>query len=216
MSKEILFRAFKKAKEDIGSSRKTHLSTHLSDVLEEKYGLFINERTLRDYYTNFKKNEDDYFTELKPRLIERLCNYLGYGNYANFVLDNPEEKCLNVADNRNFFSKAFEYFKAHYRPVFTNIISFISLGLSIYFGIVRESKNYTVLVNPNHLERLTSGPLEKVIDSSIFEELEKIEKIDSITTIANKGTIIWHGSSNENYDFIADKGSELYYHQTMK
>lgn len=216
MSKEVLFRAFKKAKEDIGSSRKTHLSTHLADVLEEKYGLFINERTLRDYYTNFKKNEDDYFTELKPRLIERLCNYLGYGNYANFVLDNPKEKCLNVAEKRDMFSKASGCFRAHHKSIFTNIISFLSLGLSIYFGIVRESKNYTVLVSPNHTKSLTSGPLQKVIDFSVFEELEKIEKIDSITTIYNKGTIIWHGNSNENYDFVADKGSELYQHQTLK
>jgi len=207
MSKEILFRAFEKAKEEIGSSRKTHLSTHLSDVLEEKYGLFINERTLRDYYTNLKKNEDDYFTELKPRLTERLCNYLGYGNYANFVLDNPGENFSNVTDNRDFFSKAREYISKNYKTVFTNIVSFVSLGLSIYFGLDKGSKNYTVLVTPNHVKPLSKDSFEKVIDFSVFDEFEKI---DSITTIANKGTIIWHGNSNKNYDLIAEKGSDLY------
>ena len=84
MSKEVLLHAFKKAKNEIGSSKKTHLSTHISDLLFEDYKYQIHERTLRDYYTNYQKNTSDYESELKPKLIECLCRYLGYYNYASF------------------------------------------------------------------------------------------------------------------------------------
>lgn len=88
MSIEILILAFGKAEKEIGSSKKTHLAQHLSDILLEEYGYQINERTLRDHYTNHKNGRSDTQEDLKPKLISCLCDYLGYRDYADFVGQN--------------------------------------------------------------------------------------------------------------------------------
>lgn len=90
MSIKILILAFEKAREEIGSTTKTHLSKHLSDVLLEDYKYQISERTLRDYYTNYKNNNTAQ-EDLKPKLISCLCQYLGYKDYADFIQNNPEK-----------------------------------------------------------------------------------------------------------------------------
>lgn len=98
MSVKILMLAFEKAKEEIGSTTKTHLSQHLSDVLLEDYKYQISERTLRDYYTNYK-NDVSPKEDLKPKLISCLCQYLGYKDYADFIRNNPEKTTYEPEEN---------------------------------------------------------------------------------------------------------------------
>lgn len=111
MSIKILILAFEKAAQEIGSTTKTHLSKHLSEVLQEDYKYPISERTLRDYYTNYKNNIGQQ-EDLKPKLIACLCQYLEYKDYADFIRKNPEiisPKALendSVPDNTTLDKKA--------------------------------------------------------------------------------------------------------------
>jgi hypothetical protein len=92
MSIKILILAFEQAKKEIGSSKKTHLAQHLSDILLEDYSYVISERTLRDYYTSYKNGSAGTQDDLKPKLISCLCNYLGYEDYADFVQKNSSSE----------------------------------------------------------------------------------------------------------------------------
>ncbi len=94
MSIKLLALAFEKAEKEIGSSKKTHLARHLSDLLLEDYKYIINERTLRDYYTSYKNKENDFQDDLKPKLIKCLCRYLGFKDYADFI--NQKEGSGNI------------------------------------------------------------------------------------------------------------------------
>ena len=93
MSIEVIVLAFKKAGKEIGSSKKTHRAQHISDFLLEEYKYSINERTLRDYYTNSLTNEEG-LEELKPKVLSYLCNYLGYTDYADFITKNQTEEVV--------------------------------------------------------------------------------------------------------------------------
>jgi len=195
MSREVLLCAFKKAENDIGSNKKTHLSTHIADVLQEKYGLLINERTLRDYYTNFNKNEEGYYTELKPRLIERLCKYLGYSNYADFVTKNVSEKY-----------KIAKYVPKRYMPFFACAISFISIGLSLYFESRKETNICLTYFDDFSSQYLSLKSFDEGVFSLVKKQgCKKAIKVDSITNIKNKGVIIWFSNSNEKAGIITDK-----------
>lgn len=91
MSIEIIILAFEKAEKEIGSSKKTHRAKHISDHLLEEYKYAINERTLRDYYTNALTKKEG-LEELKPKVLSYLCNYLGYIDYADFITKNQTEE----------------------------------------------------------------------------------------------------------------------------
>ena len=91
MSKKLITLVFEKAEREIGSPVKTRLATHLSDMLQENYKYSLNERTLRDYYTNYIEKEESINDDLKPKLILHFCQYLGYKDYADFVSTNPSE-----------------------------------------------------------------------------------------------------------------------------
>lgn len=107
MSTKILTLAFDQAKKEIGSTKKTHLAQHLSDLLLENYNYVISERTLRDYYSNYESGTEGAQEDLKPKLISCLCNYLGYTDYADFVQknsaleENHEKKEGKVKKNGN-------------------------------------------------------------------------------------------------------------------
>ena len=91
MSKKLIKLVFKKVEEEIGPSRKTQKAKYLSVLLLENHGYPISERRLRDYYTNYIEKEETNNEALRPQLIEPLCKYLGYNNYAGFVLAHPSE-----------------------------------------------------------------------------------------------------------------------------
>ncbi|RIV45612.1 hypothetical protein [Flagellimonas pelagia] len=101
MSIEVLILAFEKAKKEIGSSKKTHLAQHLSDILLEDYNYVISERTLRDYYTSYKNGSQRTQEDLKPKLISCLCSYLGYDDYADYIQKNSSTGVKDGEENDN-------------------------------------------------------------------------------------------------------------------
>ncbi|MEM8998982.1 MAG: hypothetical protein AAGB24_01865 [Bacteroidota bacterium] len=108
MSIKLLILAFEKAEKEIGSIKKTHLAQHLSDLLQEDYEYSISERTLRDYYTNYKNDTIGKQEDLKPKLIACLCDYLGYKNYADFINQNQGERIGNPDENQERLRKTKE------------------------------------------------------------------------------------------------------------
>lgn len=133
MSMELLILAFEEAEKEIGSSKKTHLAQHLSDLLLENYRYSLNERTLRDYYTNYKNGTSGVQEDLKPKLIACLCDYLGYKDYADFVLQNQNEKIETPEERRRRLAEEKEQRLEEERKRRRRIFV---ISISVSFGVI--------------------------------------------------------------------------------
>lgn len=139
MSIKLLILAFEKAEKEIGSTKKTHLARHLSDLLQEDHKYSISERTLRDYYTNYKNGTIGTQEDLKPKLIACLCDYLGYENYADFV---SQDEGNRIEDQEEKKKRKAEEEKAQRKRIVTISIS-IAFGMTLLIlGIQKWTNNF--------------------------------------------------------------------------
>ncbi|WP_298499838.1 hypothetical protein [uncultured Algibacter sp.] len=92
MYKEVVKQAFDKAKHDIpGRSNKTNRSEHISNILLEDYKYQISSRTLRNLYDDSVKKNDKEDISINSNYIQKLCLYLGFENYNEFLKEYPND-----------------------------------------------------------------------------------------------------------------------------
>ncbi|AXG68370.1 hypothetical protein KORDIASMS9_00585 [Kordia sp. SMS9] len=93
MHRELVLSAFKKAREEVKEATgvtmsTTGLSKKISDCLMEAYHFQYHEKSLRNKYNLAKKEQS---VELKSSVANYLCRYLGYENYAAFIVEKDKE-----------------------------------------------------------------------------------------------------------------------------
>ena len=91
MHKELVLSAFKKARKEVKEATGvnmsvTGLSKIISDYMMDECHFQYHEKSLRNKYNVALKNEQD--VALKSSVANCLCCYLGYENYAEFILKN--------------------------------------------------------------------------------------------------------------------------------
>lgn len=230
MSIEILVLAFEKAEKEIGSSKKTHLAQHLSDLLQEDYKYLISERTLRDYYTNYKNGTIGKQGDLKPKLIACLCYYLGYKDYADFVSQNRAGKSGGGEVER----KKLKEEESH-RRIITISIS-IAFGMAlIIFGVQKWYPGHKV-VNPQRDKCMTwadslyvavscdTGPSSKYgtdvkpLDPNELQNMRKVEVNAAYQFFSEDGKpLIWYYKNEGNeHEYFTAPGYHPVTHETLK
>ena len=159
MSIELLILAFDKAEEEVGSSKKTQRAQYLSDLLQENYKYSISERTLRDYYTNYKNGNIGAQDDLKPKLITCFCDYLGYKNYADFINQNQDGRPENSEEEGRLGRiKEKEEEKRKLKGERKKSRRIFIISISISFGAVLFTVltlNYPILFNSQPSECMT-------------------------------------------------------------
>lgn len=202
MSKKLITLVFEKAEREIGSPVKTRLATHLSDMLQENYKYSLNERTIRDYYTNYIEKEEAINDDLKPKLILYFCQYLGYKDYADFVSAGPSE--VKRERSNDLVVSGID------KKLKNGVILFFSAlaigGLS-YFGFVKDEGNCMVW-KEDHYERTdcSGASLERPLTELILREFRKIEHFDSLVERKTKGKELWYDKSNGKVEFFTYHG----------
>ncbi|MEM6718626.1 MAG: hypothetical protein AAF611_04910 [Bacteroidota bacterium] len=93
MHKELVLSAFKKAKKEVQEATGvtmsvTGLSKKISDYLMDEYHFQYHEKSLRNKYNLAVKEE---IVELKSSVANYLCRYLGFNNYADFIVEKEKE-----------------------------------------------------------------------------------------------------------------------------
>lgn len=93
MHKELVLSAFKKAKKEVQEATGvtmsiTGLSKKISDYLMNEFHFQYHEKSLRNKYNLAVKEET---VELKSSVANYLCRYLGYENYADFIVEKDKE-----------------------------------------------------------------------------------------------------------------------------
>ena len=229
MSLEILNLAFKKAEKEIGSNKKTHLAQHLSDVLQDDYNYTISERTLRDYYTKIHKREVGPQDDLKPKLIEPLCQYLGFANYAEFLKSTEEEKSVDVVVSTPIKKKPNKKW-------LVALLIFLCIGLAIIFLIAErkpDTKDSETIISANCMTWADStyvkvscdkGPYSKygtkVIPyvESEFKNLKKIQVYLAYNFFNDKGEpLVWYFRNEDKvYEFFSYPGLHPVSGKTLK
>ena len=111
MYKEVVLKAFEKAKEDIpGRSNKTNRSEHISNVLLNDFKYQISGKTLRNLFdqsVNPTLKED---ISIKSDYVQNLCLYLGYKDYKMFLNENPDDV---IPSNEHWLLEFIKKNKAH-------------------------------------------------------------------------------------------------------
>jgi hypothetical protein len=213
MSKKLIELVFKKVEEEIGSSKKTQRAQYLSDLLLENYNYAISERRLRDYFTNYIEKEKKSYEALKPQLIEPLCNYLGYDNYAGFVSDNPSEIKLiteklgegkTLAEEKKRIENGF---LNKYKNKIVLASSVVAITSLTYFGFIKEKQNCMVWTNNQFERTVCSGvALERPIDELTLKEFRRITHIDSLLERKTNNRELWYDKSNGKVEFFTYYG----------
>lgn len=194
MHKELLIKAFEKAKEETGYSVTKRLATHISDFILEESGQAFGERSLRDYYNTARK--ENTTIELKPFVVEALCSFLDYKSYQNFLNDqNPKIKNQDKGRTEMRWttkSKAYS----------SIVVGVIITLLGYYFLRDKDSTNYMLWQEDRYIEvslDTISGSLEKVVplDRQTMENLKKVN-LDCESTFFNENgdPVIWYGKNS--------------------
>ncbi|MGH1384835.1 hypothetical protein [Kordia sp.] len=94
MHRELVLSAFKKArkevKEETGVTMSiTGLSKKISDYMMDECHFQYHEKSLRNKYNIAMKGEE---VELKSSVANCLCCYLGYENYAAFIVEKNNQE----------------------------------------------------------------------------------------------------------------------------
>jgi hypothetical protein len=94
MHRELVLSAFKKAKKEVKEETGvtmsiTGLSKKISDYMMDECHFQYHEKSLRNKYNIAMKEEE---IELKSSVANCLCCYLGYENYAAFIIEKNNQE----------------------------------------------------------------------------------------------------------------------------
>lgn len=110
MHKELVLNAFEKAKKEAEIATGivpsiTALSKHISDYMFEECKFQYHEKSLRNKY-KLASSDTETNIELKSGVVNCLCQYLGYGNYAEFIRNETKhEETISLDYEENFTVK---------------------------------------------------------------------------------------------------------------
>ncbi|QHI37059.1 hypothetical protein IMCC3317_24370 [Kordia antarctica] len=119
MHKDLVLNAFKKARREVKEATGvnmsvTGLSKQISDYMMEECRFQYHEKSLRNKYNIAVKDE---LIELKSSVANCLCCYLGYENYAEFILkNNRQEADIKTVEKVFVTDKIKEDFRVKKEP----------------------------------------------------------------------------------------------------
>lgn len=104
MHKKIILKAFEKAKEEqvkfgVKNPSLTRLASDISDFLEEYAEDKIGEKSLRLYFNNAKRQDEEKDINIKNKnVLNGLCLYLGYEDYKDFIMKEEPAEVVMAED----------------------------------------------------------------------------------------------------------------------
>lgn len=190
MHRELIIKAFEKAKKEVQSVKLTHLSIHLSDYISEESGVVYGEKSLRTYYKKAIGNSEDNI-EFKEYVKESLSKFIGYDDYQHYLKENLPKRKQN---NNIFFSNINRK-----RTVIGSIVIAVFIG---YFGYDLTKKECMAWVDNSHFERVKcegTGEFKSIqYNKVVFDNFERATPDCNYPFFKTDGSEnLWYGKSTK-------------------
>lgn len=195
MHSTLLIKAFKKAEEEIGSSKKTRIAKKLSDIIYEDDKQQYGEKILIINYNKIQ-NDSNNKIELKPFVLEALSHYLGYSNYLDFASDSKNK---SIEFSKSPINSLIHFLKKN--KVAVTIILLIFIGFLIFLSINKQrwmvwNNNQYIEVKFN-AEKYNLGQL-KLYNEDRIANFKKISVDCNTEFFDSSGQVkIWYGKNNK-------------------
>ncbi|MBL7559840.1 hypothetical protein JAO71_08495 [Olleya sp. YSTF-M6] len=190
MHRKLLLDAYLKAKEEQGFIKKTHISTFLSDYINENTGEPYGEKILRIKYNKAIKNGDEPIV-LKIYAAEALKQYLG--------TESDIKPSLNT--NLEITEKSTPFLVKNKTPIITTAI-FILLLFTINIFKVNNEK-WMVWQNDHYEESpfikdMLQSNLLKIYKKESIENFKMIEPNCQTSYFSENGDVkLWYGKNKK-------------------
>jgi len=200
--KELVVLVFEKSANDIQSDVVTQQSKYIVDDIEEKFGFQINERTLRNYYNDFIKN-NNIQSNVSTSIANYLSKFLGYENFKDFITKkNLEKPKLNKTK------------KTKEKVVIGSLIL-----LASYFGY--DSFTYKCMIWTDNMKyiKVTCEENNAVpLNEDLLNHFQRIKPDCNYKFFKDDGTAnLWYGKSiNGEYEFFNNLGKHPMTDKTLK
>ena len=189
MHKKLILEAFEEAANNLkfkgqNNPSKVMIAEELSDYVDKYSGTLLGERSFRDYHTEAtaleNKKEDIAIKQVK--VVEALCRYLGYENYAAFL-------------------KRHKRLKRQKRPLWIGLsILGVAILTALFFGMERT---YWMEWKEDHYEKVSfdseklSQGFLKVYKEDDIKDFKKITSPNCNTVFfKDDGSVnAWYGKN---------------------
>ena len=191
MHRELLEKAFEKAKEETGSNTITHLSKKLSDEIFEFCNESYGERILRDKYNKIKADSEAPI-EIRSFAADALSQYLDFDDFVSFKKSrkNKVKKKLNIKS----FWKDYK--------IAIIISGILIIGFITYNSLTQQ--RWMVWEKDHYVEVDFEAKKHELKQLKLFKEeriiyFKKIEALCNKTKFFNQdGSVhIWYGKNKD-------------------
>lgn len=211
--RDIVVAAFKKAEEEYVNDRKYKLSEYISNKVEEVSKIRINLRTFVFYYEKYIEKKEGIATP-KHENIERLCIFLGYESYEDYVSKNYNEdmspisqKTSNTGRNKTIIA------------LWTLAITVV--GLTFYNQITSNIiSNKCMIWVTDHYEPIQcSGKRGEIaLDEETLAGMKQLIDLckDDTFFLPNDEPVVWYDKHHNKLTFFTKEGIHPTNGKTLK
>lgn len=210
MHRKLLLDAFEKVEKEEKLTKKTHISSFLSDYIYEDCGESYGEKILRVNYNKAIENNNNQIS-LKPFAAESLKNYLGVNHYDNLETNSKIESHKKP---KNFLAK-------HIGKIISLSIILVSI---IIFTIAKLDSQKWMVWNIDHYEetefdtKIFKSNLLKIYKKDRIESFKMVTPNCSTTYFSKNGKVkLWYGKNkNKALNFFTSYGLHPETGKTLK
>ncbi|HPE83819.1 MAG TPA: hypothetical protein PLV43_08885 [Aequorivita sp.] len=199
MHRELLIKAFKKVErelisEGINSPSVNQCAQRLSEIISEIFP--YGDRRLRDFYNETRAGTEGDINIPQPKVILALSQYLGYGNYKEFLTKNSIDEVKAIQEESKVPQK-----KNKLKLI---VILFVLVVVIVFFGYQYFNKQRWMEWEETHYvevsfdsEKLSEGNL-KVYKEERIIDFKKVTPTCASKFFNDDGSVrVWYGKNKD-------------------
>lgn len=221
MHRKIILESFKKSEIALINlnGKKPSNSGCAMYISEKIYGInsfVFGERSLRDLY-NLAKSDTPKVVEIKqPQVVDALCKYLDYDDYADFVFKNTVKSKTRAKLNSMNISG-----KRKHNIIIVCIIAILVIAITIYISI--DKARWMIWHKDRYIEIDFDSKIHSVEKLKVYDEV-RIKKFNKISPsceylfFKKDGSVnVWYGkNAKKEIEFFTDLGRHPDTGKTLK
>lgn len=225
--RDIVIEVFAKAEKKYGSEKKYKLSEFIVKEVLELTEILLHSRTFVNYYERYIEKKEGIAIP-KHENIERLCKFLGYHSYKDYVenrysTNEPQSEESKKSKEEKEEGLKNEKTKKPENKTILRILWFIAIfgiGWMSYTLFKPEDKNECMIWKKDHYEVITcSGEkFEKKLDKETQEGMHQLFGLcnDDTFFLPNDEPVVWYDKHHKKLTYFTMSGIHPTSGRTLK